>query len=94
MNEANEIMAIKLKHGEEFSRSFRAVMDTSRCERDESLVNLERYKDTILDDLTEAKQEMSKALGETRMDLVKLRYSLNHQHGVNKMTEGNFDMFQ
>ena len=34
MNEGNEIMAVKLKHGEEFHRSFKSVMEASKYERE------------------------------------------------------------
>ena len=51
MAEANEIMTIKLKHGEEFSRSFKAVMETSKIEREEQVMTLESYKEKMFDDL-------------------------------------------
>ena len=37
-------MTIKLKHGEEFNRSFKAVMETAKQEREEQLIEMESYK--------------------------------------------------
>ena len=51
ITEANEIMTIKLKHGEEFSRSFKAVMEASKIEREEQVINLESLKEKIIDDI-------------------------------------------
>ena len=58
------------------------------------MVTLESYKEKILDDLIDAKKEMRMALDENKMDLTKIRFSLNTQHGVNALTTKNFDMFQ
>ena len=68
MNEANEIMTIKLKHGEEFSRGFKAVMEASTMEREEQVLVLESYKEKIFDDVMWAKQEMRNSIDEIKMD--------------------------
>ena len=94
MTEANEIMTIKLKHGEEFSRSFKAVMESSRIEREEQVMTLESYKEKIFDEIVESKRELTRAVDEVKMDMTKIRYSLNTQHSVNKLTDMNFDMYQ
>ena len=51
MHEQNEVMTIKLKHGEEFHRSFKAVMEESRIQRDEQVVTLESYKEKMVEDV-------------------------------------------
>lgn len=94
ITEANEIMTIKLKHGEEFSRSFKAVMESSKIEREEQVINLESYKEKIFADIVEAKREIAKIIEGNKMEMNKLRYSLNKQHGMNTLTEKNFDMYQ
>ena len=94
MNENNEIMSIKLKHGEEFHRSFKAVMDASRTEREEQVMTLESYKEKIFEDLLQAKKEMRTALEEQKLEMTKIRYSVNTQRGYNQQTEGNFDLYQ
>ena len=58
MGEQNEIMTIKLKHGEEFSKSFKHVMEESRREREEQVMTLESYKEKIQEDVLKAKREM------------------------------------
>ena len=35
LKEGNEVMTIKLKHGEEFNKSFKAVMEATTREREE-----------------------------------------------------------
>ena len=94
MTEANEIMTIKLKHGEEFSRSFKAVMESSRIEREEQVMTLESYKEKIFEEIVESKREITRAIDEVKMDMTKIRFSLNTQHSVNKLTDMNFDMYQ
>ena len=37
---------------------------------------------------------MTRAIDEMKMDMTKLRYSLNTQHSKNKLTDMNFDMYQ
>ena len=94
MTESNEIMTIKLKHGEEFSRSFKAVMESSRIEREEQVMTLESYKEKIFEEIVESKREITRAIDEVKMDMTKIRFSLNTQHSVNKLTDMNFDMYQ
>ena len=94
MTEANEIMTIKLKHGEEFSRSFKAVMESSRIEREEQVMTLESYKEKIFEEIVDSKREVTRAIDEVKMDMTKIRFSLNTQHSVNKLTDMNFDMYQ
>ena len=37
---------------------------------------------------------MERALTEHKLEMTKLRYSLNKQHGKNKLTDDNFDMYE
>ena len=91
LREGNEIMTIKLKHGEEFNKSFKAVMDATTREREQFATDFDEYKNTLCDDYAMAKKDMMKALDEMKMDITKMRYSVNVQMGVNKTTEANFD---
>ena len=47
-----------------------------------------------MNDLLNAKKDMTRAMDETKMDITKLRFSLNKQHGVNIQTEDAFNMYQ
>ena len=86
-------MTIKLKHGEEFSRSFKAVMDASRIEREEQVINLESLKQKIFEDIVQAKKDINAALENVKLDMTKIRFSVNKQLGFNSQTDQNFDMF-
>ena len=70
-------MTIKLKHGEVFSRSFKAVMEASKMEREEQVINLESLKHKIIEDIVQAKRDITKAIEEVEVDITKIRYSVN-----------------
>ena len=55
-------MTIKLKHGEEFSNSFKTVMVNSRIERQEQVVTLESYKEKLTETFSLARRELQKAM--------------------------------
>ena len=70
-------MTVKLKHGEEFSRSFKAVMEASKIEREEQVINLESLKEKIINDIVQAKRDITKALENVKLDIAKVRVSVN-----------------
>ena len=84
-------MTIKLKHGEEFNKSFKLVMDASTREREQFATDFDEYKAKLADDYVTSKKEIQIALNEMKMELTKMRFSVNMQMGVNKTTEANFD---
>ena len=59
-------MTIKLKHGEEFHRSFKAIMDESRREREEQVLTLESYKQKMMEDLINTKRDVMTVLQDHR----------------------------
>jgi len=69
-------------------------MQTTRQEREEQLISMESYKEKILDTFQLARREMSVALDEHKIETMKIRVSVNKQHGVNLKTTGNFDVYQ
>ena len=84
-------MTIKLKHGEEFNKSFKLVMDATTREREQFATDFDEYKQTLADDYAMSKKEIQIALDTMKMEITKMRYSVNVQMGVNKQTESNFD---
>jgi len=76
-------MTIKLKHGEEFSNSFKTVMVNSRIEREEQVVTLESYKEKLSESFTIARRELQKAMDDQRLETMKIRNIMNRQFGYN-----------
>ena len=44
LKEGNEVMTIKLKHGEEFNKSFKLIMDATTREREQFATDFDEYK--------------------------------------------------
>ena len=83
INEANEVMTIKLKHGEEFSNSFKTVMVNARIERQEQVVTLESYKEKLTETFSLARRELQKAMDDQKLETMKIRNIMNRQFGYN-----------
>ncbi len=83
ITEANEIMTIKLKHGDEFSKSFKNVMDESRREREEQIITLESYKERLTETFYLARKELQVAMDEQKLETQKIRHIMNRQFGFN-----------
>lgn len=94
ITEKNEVMTIKLKHGEEFNKSFKMYMDASRKEREDQIVSLESYKEKMFETFLKARREMEKALNEHKLEQTKIRYSLNKQYGINMQHKDSFKLLE
>ena len=94
ITDKNEVMTIKLKHGEEFNKSFKLYMEAGRKEREEQIITLESYKEKMFDTFLKTRREMEKALNEHKLEQTKLRVSLNKQYGFNQQTKKSFELFE
>ena len=87
-------MTEKLKHGEEFTKSFKDVMQTHKDTSIEHQASFEKYKDEMLDKFVESRREMEHALETHKIELSKTRAIINKQMAINVKTENHFDMYQ